>query len=71
MSEVRGNLRPRAAAASDPIMTVYEAHRKNVFRARARAQPGQKQQQNFCGDLSLFVGSYASPGINQKTNFRI
>ena len=39
-------------------MTVYEANRKNVFRARARARPGQRQQQHFCGDLSLFVVIY-------------
>ena len=36
MSEVKAFSRPQAAD-SDPIMTVYEAHRKNVFRGRARA----------------------------------
>ena len=34
MSEVKAISRPQAAD-SDPIMTVYEAHRKNVFRGQA------------------------------------
>ena len=50
-------------------MTVYEANRKNVFRARARARPGQRQQ-NFCGDLSLFVVIYKPWSRSEDTFYR-